>query len=195
MIHLRPLRQENGEENAEEAVGGNEVGEEPSGEAAQEEEEAVRGTKDPAEPSCDERARRELTHVPFRPWRHHCVSGKAADDPHQRRHEWREEPEVAKASIDYVRVCQARRRGDDPHHPGLQGDAGWDGGRPVRDGQGARGPERGILGCGAAAQAWRGQAHAASGRRARHTSYGEGRDWGGVRIQCIGSGRGAFSGS
>ena len=80
MIHLRPPRQENGEENGEEAGGGNEVGEEPSGEAAQEEEEeeeeAVRGRKDPAEPSRDERARHELTHVPFRPWCRHCVSGK-----------------------------------------------------------------------------------------------------------------------
>ena len=39
--------------------------------------------------------------MPFRPWRRHYVSGKAADDPHQQRHERREEPEVAKASVDY----------------------------------------------------------------------------------------------
>ena len=70
----------------------------------------MRGMKDPAEPSHDERARHELTHVPFRPWCRHCVSGKAADDPHQRRHERREEPEVAKASIDYGSSGSTARR-------------------------------------------------------------------------------------
>ena len=76
--------QENGEENDGAAERGDEVREEPSGEEA-----AVRGMRDPAEPSRDERARHELTHVPFRPWCRHCVSGKAADNPHQRRQERR----------------------------------------------------------------------------------------------------------
>ena len=101
MIDVRPLMQESGEGSDGAAERGDEVREEPSGEAAQEEEAAVRGVRDPAEPSRDERARHELTHVPFRPWCRHCVSGKAADNPHRRRQEQREEPEVVKASIDY----------------------------------------------------------------------------------------------
>ena len=45
MIDVRPLMQENGDGSDEAAGRGNEVSEEPSGEAAQEEEAAVRGMR------------------------------------------------------------------------------------------------------------------------------------------------------
>ena len=48
------------------------------------EEGEVRGLRDPAQPTREERARHELTNLPFRTWCRHCVAGKAADDPHER---------------------------------------------------------------------------------------------------------------
>ena len=41
-----------------------------------------------------------LTHVPFRPWCKHCVSGRAPDDPHSREVE-ENENEVPTISVDY----------------------------------------------------------------------------------------------
>ena len=37
-----------------------------------------------AQPSREERARHELTHLPFRPWCTDCVTGRVADEPHRR---------------------------------------------------------------------------------------------------------------
>jgi hypothetical protein len=45
---------------------------------------AVRGVRDPGQPTREERARHDLTHLPFRPWCADCVAGRAADDPHRR---------------------------------------------------------------------------------------------------------------
>ena len=48
------------------------------------EDSAVRMVRDPGQPTRDERARHDLTHLPFRPWCEYCVAGKAAADPHRR---------------------------------------------------------------------------------------------------------------
>ena len=45
---------------------------------------AVRGVRDPGQPTREERARHDLTHLPFRPWCADCVAGRAVDDPHRR---------------------------------------------------------------------------------------------------------------
>ena len=57
------------------------------GQAAEEvaiENPAVRAVPDPGQPTREERAMHELTHLPFRPWCADCVAGRAANDPHRR---------------------------------------------------------------------------------------------------------------
>lgn len=102
-VHIRPVRMEEREGQEEGVVAPadqEDQGEREEPDGAQEEA-GVRNLRDPAEPSREERARHELTHVPFRPWCRHCVEGKAADDPHFRGPDQHEEPEVVKASLDY----------------------------------------------------------------------------------------------
>ena len=67
------------------------------------EEGRVRAVRDPGQPTPEERARRELLHVPFRPWCEHCVKGKAVDDPHSQRapNESGGDDGVPKVSVDY----------------------------------------------------------------------------------------------
>ena len=74
------------------------------------EEGEVRGLRDPAQPTREERARHELTHLPFRTWCRHCVAGKAADDPHERG-EPEEEGGLPKSSIDYGSIKLADEDG------------------------------------------------------------------------------------
>jgi hypothetical protein len=61
---------------------------------------AVRGVRDPGQPTREERARHDLTHLPFRPWCADCVAGRAADDPH-RRAAREEDDGPTKVSVDY----------------------------------------------------------------------------------------------
>ncbi len=64
------------------------------------EEAAIRGAPDPGQPTRGERARHELTHLPFRPWCPACVMGRAPDDPHAAGPP-DEERGVPKVSLDY----------------------------------------------------------------------------------------------
>ena len=61
---------------------------------------AVRAVPDPGQPTREERARHDLTHLPFRPWCADCVSGRAADD-HHRRIAHNAEAGPTKVSVDY----------------------------------------------------------------------------------------------
>ena len=70
-------------------------------EEAEVEDPAVRAAPDPGEPSREERARHELTHLPFRSWCADCVSGRAPDDPHRRLVRAKTGVEVPKVSVDY----------------------------------------------------------------------------------------------
>ena len=38
----------------------------------------------PASPTREEREKHMLTHIPFRPWCQHCISGKAKGNPHKK---------------------------------------------------------------------------------------------------------------
>ena len=48
------------------------------------EEAPVRMTRNPADPTADERARHDATHLPFRAWCPVCVAARATEDPHYR---------------------------------------------------------------------------------------------------------------
>ena len=48
------------------------------------EEAPVRRTRNPADPTADERARHDATHLPFRAWCPVCVAARAIEDPHYR---------------------------------------------------------------------------------------------------------------
>ena len=43
----------------------------------------VKKVQDPREPSIEERAQHELTHLPYRSWCRHCVRGRGKQMPHQ----------------------------------------------------------------------------------------------------------------
>ena len=68
--------------------------EEPSAEAEENEEQEetdesaerreIVKMSDPREPSEDERRERNLTHLPFRSWRPHCVRGRGREADHRR---------------------------------------------------------------------------------------------------------------
>ena len=66
---------------------------------------AVRGVRDPGQPTREERARHDLTHLPFRPWCADCVAGRAADDPH-RRVAREDDDGPTKVSVDYGFVTE-----------------------------------------------------------------------------------------
>jgi hypothetical protein len=66
---------------------------------------AVRGVRDPGQPTREERARHDLTHLPFRPWCADCVAGRAADDPH-RRVARSDDDGPTKVSVDYGFVSE-----------------------------------------------------------------------------------------
>jgi len=74
------------------------------------EDHAVRCAPDPGQPTRGERSRHELTHLPFRPWRRHCVEGRAPDDPH-RAGPADEERGVPKVSLDYGFMGQEGEEG------------------------------------------------------------------------------------
>jgi hypothetical protein len=124
--HLRPLEQagmgdeeSDGEAAAhgsqegehEEHEGGEDAGDGIVADEAQQpaeethEASAVRGVRDPGQPTRDERAAHELTHLPFRPWCADCVAGKAADDPHRRAARG-EDDGPTKVSVDYGFVSE-----------------------------------------------------------------------------------------
>ena len=69
---------------------------------------AVRAAPDPGQPTRDERARHELTHLPFRPWCADCVAGRAVDDPHRR---LAQDADVGppKVSVDYGFVADGEQ--------------------------------------------------------------------------------------
>ena len=46
------------------------------------EEAPVRVTRNPADPTPEERSRHDLTHLPYRPWCPICVEARAVEDPH-----------------------------------------------------------------------------------------------------------------
>ena len=48
------------------------------------EEAPVRMIRNPADPTADERARHDATHLPFRAWCPVCVAARAIEDPHYR---------------------------------------------------------------------------------------------------------------
>ena len=48
------------------------------------EEAPVRMTRNPADPTAEERARHDATHLPFRAWCPVCVAARATEDPHYR---------------------------------------------------------------------------------------------------------------
>ena len=107
-VHVRPLGAEAREDGPEERP----VGEDAEEAAAQQPEEGqgaepvvvenppARRLPDPGQPTPQERADHELTHLPFRPWCADCVAGRAPDDPHRRRPA-EAESEVLKVSVDY----------------------------------------------------------------------------------------------
>jgi hypothetical protein len=66
---------------------------------------AVRGVRDPGQPTREERARHDLTHLPFRPWCADCVAGRAVDDPH-RRVARGDDDGPTKVSVDYGFVSE-----------------------------------------------------------------------------------------
>ena len=122
--HIRPLVERAGmqvegpgQERAEEDYRGDEqednaeAVEEPVGNGAQQvveeahEVPAVRGVRDPGQPTREERARHDLTHLPFRPWCADCVAGRAADDPHRRAARG-ENDGPTKVSVDYGFVSE-----------------------------------------------------------------------------------------
>jgi hypothetical protein len=126
--HLRPLERagvevdESEEEVAaqgsqgehEEQEGGEDAGDgvhQPAEEAH--EAPAVRGVRDPGQPTREERAAHELTHLPFRPWCADCVAGKAADNPHRRAARSEDDGPV-KVSVDYGFVSEKANDADDP---------------------------------------------------------------------------------
>jgi hypothetical protein len=43
----------------------------------------AKGLKAPTMPSEAERKLHELTHLPYRDWRQHCVAGKGKESPHK----------------------------------------------------------------------------------------------------------------
>ena len=49
------------------------------------EEAPVRLTRNPADPTPEERSRHDATHLPFRPWCPVCVEARATEDPHYER--------------------------------------------------------------------------------------------------------------
>ena len=49
------------------------------------EEAPVRLTRNPADPTPEERLRHDATHLPFRPWCPVCVEARATEDPHYKR--------------------------------------------------------------------------------------------------------------
>jgi hypothetical protein len=116
--HLRPLVIENENGEGSDAVGVQADGqadeevpeladEDFEGDAVQaeegpvvEEDPVVRAIRDPGQPTPEEVAAHELTHLPFRPWCPDCVSGRAADDPHRRIVRDADDG-VPKVSVDY----------------------------------------------------------------------------------------------
>jgi hypothetical protein len=133
--HLRPLEEAGAEEeeseaeaaegarSAAEGVGSHGEHEEHEGEDAGDgvhqpaeeahEAPAVRGVRDPGQPTRDGGAAHDLTHLPFRPWCADCVAGKAADDPH-RRAAREEDDGPVKVSVDYGFVSEKAATADDP---------------------------------------------------------------------------------
>ena len=57
--------------------------------------------RDPGAPTQKEIEEHNVTHLPFRSWCQHCVSGKAQDRPHRTRKEDQEEKQVPEIVFDY----------------------------------------------------------------------------------------------
>ena len=70
------------EEPSAETEEDGERGEEETDESAERRE--IVKMSDPREPSEDERRERNLTHLPFRSWRPHCVRGRGREADHRR---------------------------------------------------------------------------------------------------------------
>jgi hypothetical protein len=68
---------------------------------------AVRATRDPGEPTPQEREKHSLTHLPFRPWCQFCVQGRARGAPHVRRRA-DDAQGIAKVSLDYGFLTDAQ---------------------------------------------------------------------------------------
>ena len=56
--------------------------------------------RDPGAPTQKEIEEHNVTHLPFRSWCQHCVSGKAQDRPHRMRKEDQEEKQVPEIVFD-----------------------------------------------------------------------------------------------
>ena len=101
-------KEEQGEEEGERGEGEGEL------EGEQEGEEARRPVALPRVPtvSAEERARHELTHMPFRAWCPHCVRGRGRNRPHlkKKEKEGNEDEKVPKVAMDYFFASEADQK-------------------------------------------------------------------------------------
>ena len=89
--------------------------EEEEGEAQSEEALRVKGAVVPELPSHEEREEHMLTHIPYRQWCQHCVSGKAKGNPnHNAKGYVREMPPVV---MDYMYMKERQREGEEGGMP------------------------------------------------------------------------------
>ena len=79
------------------------------------EEAPVRTTRNPADPTAEERERHDATHLPFRAWCPVCVAARATEDPHYRATV--EEKAEGKPQIcaDYCQICDDIKDRTDKH--------------------------------------------------------------------------------
>ena len=64
----------------------------------------VRITPNPADPTPEERARHDATHLPFGPWCLVCVEARATEDPHYRPTFGQREHGLPQVCVDYCEI-------------------------------------------------------------------------------------------
>ena len=77
------------------------------------EEAPVRVTRNPADPTPEEREKHDHTHLPFRPWCPICVEARAVEDPHYRLTEEERSQGNPQVCADYCEIGDDERDKDD----------------------------------------------------------------------------------
>ena len=77
------------------------------------EEAPARVTRNPADPTPEERSRHDLTHLPYRPWCPICVEARAVEDPHYRLTEEERSQGYMQICADYCEIGEDENDKDD----------------------------------------------------------------------------------
>ena len=103
-------QEDHAEENVNEEI---ETEKEETEDPVAPEEAPVRVTRNPADPTPEEREKHDHTHLPFRPWCPICVEARAVEDPHYRLTEEERSQGNPQVCADYCEIGDDERDKDD----------------------------------------------------------------------------------